>query len=87
MKNKRLYKYSRLTNLQEIEEEKARLKKVIKKQGNLVENDWDEIYNFWSFVPKVTRSVTHAVKSIPFGVNVMNFVRDVVMTKRVKKSE
>lgn len=84
MKNKRIYKYSHLSNLQEIEEEKQRLKKVIKNQGKLVENDWDEIYSFWSFIPKVTRSVSHAVKSIPFGASIMNFVKDVVSSKKAR---
>ena len=59
MKNKRLSKYSQLSNLQDIAAEKARLKKLVKAQGGMIEADWDEVYSFWSFVPKVARTVNY----------------------------
>ena len=37
MKNKRQYKYSQLSNLQDIASEKAKLKRLVKAQGNAVE--------------------------------------------------
>ena len=62
MKNKRQYKYSQLSNLQDIAAEKAKLKRLVKAQGSAVEADWDEVYRFWSFVPKVARTITSVVR-------------------------
>ena len=82
MKNKRLPKYSRLSNLQDIAAEKARLKKLVKAQGGMIEADWDEVYSFWSFVPKVARTVTSVVSHIPRAFNILSFVFDLVGRKR-----
>jgi len=82
MKNKRLPKYSRLSNLQDIAAEKARLKKLVNAQGDMIEADWDEVYSFWSFVPKVARTVTAVVSHIPRAFNVLSFVFDLLGRKR-----
>lgn len=82
MKNKRLTKYSKLSNLQDIAAEKARLKKLVKAQGYAVESDWDEVYSFWSFVPKVARTVTSVVRQAPRVFNAVSFVFDLIGRKR-----
>ena len=82
MKNKRLTKYSKLSNLQDIAAEKARLKKLVKAQGYAVESDWDEVYSFWSFVPKVARTVTSVVRHAPRVFNAVSFVFDLIGRKR-----
>lgn len=82
MKNKRLSKYSQLSNLQDIAAEKARLKKLVKAQGYAVESDWDEVYSFWSFVPKVARTVTSVVSHIPKAFNILSFAFDILGRKR-----
>lgn len=82
MKNKRLPKYSQLSNLQDIASEKAKLKKLVKAQSGMIEADWDEVYNFWSFVPKVTRTITSVVSHIPRAFNVLSFVFDLLGRKQ-----
>ncbi len=82
MKNKRQSKYSQLSNLQDIASEKARLKRLIKAQGSAVEADWDEVYSFWSFVPKVARTVTSVVRQAPRVFNAVSFVFDLIGRKR-----
>jgi hypothetical protein len=85
MMNSREKRYSQLSNLQEIQEEKARLKHLIKKQERLMGDDWDEIYRFWSFVPKLGKTIKNAIQSIPMGMTVFNFLMDIVSPKRKKK--
>ena len=55
---------------------------MVKAQGNAVEADWDEVYSFWSFVPKVARTVTSVVSHIPRAFNILSFVFDLVGRKR-----
>ena len=82
MKNKRLSKYSQLSNLQDIAAEKARLKKLVKAQGGMIEADWDEVYSFWSFVPKVARTVTSVARQVPRVFNTLSFVVDLLSPKK-----
>ena len=82
MKNKRLSKYSQLSNLQDIASEKVKLKRLVKAQGSAVEADWDEVYSFWSFVPKVARTVTSVVSHIPRAFNILSFALDLLGRKR-----
>lgn len=84
MINKRISQYSQLSNLQDIEREKKHLKQLIKFQGTKIEKDWDEIYDFWSFIPKITRSVNHFIKKIPLDLGILTFVLDLLFRKKKK---
>ncbi len=83
--NNREKRYSQLSNLQEIQEEKARLKRLIRKQEKQMGKDWDEIYRFWSFVPKLGKTIKNAIQSVPMGLTVFNFLMDLVSPRRRKK--
>ena len=83
--NNREKRYSQLSNLQEIQEEKARLKRLIRKQEKQMGEDWDEIYRFWSFVPKLGKTIKNAIQSVPMGLTVFNFLMDLVSPRRRKK--
>ncbi|MBR4218361.1 MAG: hypothetical protein IKR71_04875 [Bacteroidales bacterium] len=83
--NSREKRYSQLSNLQEIKEEKARLKRLIRKQEKQMGEDWDEIYRFWSFVPKLGKTIKNAIQSVPMGLTVFNFLMDLVSPRRRKK--
>lgn len=83
--NNREKRYSQLSNLQEIQEEKARLKRLIRKQEKQMSEDWDEIYRFWSFVPKLGKTIKNAIQSVPMGLTVFNFLMDLVSPRRRKK--
>lgn len=65
MKNRRLETYSQLSNLQDIEQEKIRLKRLIQKQEVIVEADWDDVYEFWSFIPKGAQLIKQFAIKIP----------------------
>lgn len=82
MKNRRLSKYSQLSNLQDIAAEKARLKKLLTVQGMAVESDWEEVYSFWSFIPKMARTVSSVARQVPRVFNVLSFVFDLMGTRR-----
>ncbi len=83
--NNREKRYSQLSNLQEIQEEKARLKRLIRKQEKQMSEDWNEIYRFWSFVPKLGKTIKNAIQSVPMGLTVFNFLMDLVSPRRRKK--
>lgn len=72
MENKRLKRYVQLSTLQDIENEKRRLRQLIAKQEQAVEADWSEVYALWSFVPKTARVVRAALREIP---NYFGFVK------------
>ena len=55
---------------------------MVKAQGSAVEADWDEVYSFWSFVPKVARTVTSVVSHIPKAFNILSFAFDILGRKR-----
>ena len=48
-------------------------------------DDWDEIYRFWSFVPKLGKTIKNTIQSIPMGMTVFNFLMDLVSPRRKKK--
>lgn len=84
MINKRVSSYQSISNLDELEREKKYVKQLIQKQGDAVENDWNEIYGFWSFVPKTSRFVMNFISNIPINLNVLTFIFD-ILRKRKKK--
>ena len=84
MINKRVSSYHNISNLNELEREKKYVKQLIQKQGDAVENDWNEIYGFWSFVPKTARFITNFISNIPINLNVLTFIFD-ILRKRKKK--
>lgn len=84
MINKRVSSYHSISNLDELEREKQYVKQLIQKQGNSVEKDWDEIYGFWSFVPKTANFVSNFVSNIPINLNVLTFIFD-ILRKRKRK--
>lgn len=84
MINKRVSQYYQLSNLQDIEREKKYVKQLIKMQGTRIEKDWDEIYAFWSFIPKITRSVNHLVKKLPLNLGSVAFIFDLLFRKNKK---
>lgn len=84
MINKRVSQYSQLSNLQDIEREKKHIKQLIKIQGTKIEKDWNEIYDFWSFIPKITRSANRLVKKIPLDLGILTFVLDLLFRKKKK---
>ena len=81
MINKRVSSYSSISILKDLEREKNYVKKLIEKS---VEKDWDEIYGFWSFVPKTGRFVKNFVSNIPINMNVLTIIFD-ILRKRKKK--
>lgn len=83
--NNQACKYSQLSSLQEIREEKKRLKKLIKKQEQTIENDWDEIYRFWSFVPKLGRTIKNAIQAYPLGMTLFNLLLNLISPKKKKE--
>jgi hypothetical protein len=84
MINKRVSSYSSISSLKDLEREKKYVKKLIEKQEKSVEKDWDEIYGFWSFVPKTGLFVKNFVSNIPINMNVLTFVFD-ILRKRKRK--
>lgn len=84
MINKRVSSYHLISSLDELEHEKKHVQRLIQKQGDAVENDWNEIYGFWSFVPKTTRFVKNIIGNIPISFNVLTFIFDILL-KRKKK--
>ncbi len=84
MINKRVSSYHNISNLDELEREKQYVKQLIQKQGNSVEKDWDEIYGFWSFIPKTANFVSNFVTNIPINLNVLTFIFD-ILRKRKRK--
>ena len=84
MINKRVSSYHNISNLDELEREKQYVKQLIQKQGVSVEKDWDEIYGFWSFVPKTANFVSNFVSNIPINLNVLTFIFD-ILRKRKRK--
>lgn len=68
----------------EIEKEEKYLKQQISKQGKCVESDWDEIYQFWSFIPKATRFVRQVVGKIPVSLNILSFIFGLLKRRRKK---
>lgn len=84
MINKRAAFYSNISSLEDLEREKKYLKKLIKKQGNYVEKDWDEIYSFWSFIPKTGRFVKNTVSSLSSNFNIISFIFDLLWRKKKK---
>ncbi|MBP5663799.1 MAG: hypothetical protein J6X16_05975 [Bacteroidales bacterium] len=84
MINKRVSSYHSISNLDELEREKQYVKQLIQKQGVSVEKDWDEIYGFWSFVPKTANFVSNFVSNIPINLNVLTFIFD-ILRKRKRK--
>lgn len=84
MINKRVSSYHSISNLDELEREKQYVRQLIQKQGNSVEKDWDEIYGFWSFVPKTANFVSNFVSNIPINLNVLTFIFD-ILRKRKRK--
>lgn len=84
MINKRVSSYHSISTLDELEREKKHVKRLIQKQGVSVEKDWNEIYGFWSFVPKTARFVTNFVSNIPINLNILTFIFD-ILRKRKRK--
>ena len=84
MINQRVSSYHRISSLDDLEREKKYVKRLIQKQGDAVEKDWNEIYGFWSFVPKTARFVKNFVGNIPLNLNVLSFVFE-LLRKRKKK--
>lgn len=84
MINKRVSQYYQLSSLQDIEREKKYVKQLIQNQEAKIENDWDEIYDFWSFIPKITRSVSRLVKKLPLDLGILTFVLDLLFRKKKK---
>lgn len=81
MKNKTEV-YAKLRNLEDIQYEKTKLRNKIKKQELIVEQSWDTINNFWSFIPKITRTVNGVVKSLPIGLNLLSFITGLLSNKK-----
>jgi len=84
MINKRVSTYNRISSLEDLEREKKYVKKLIEKQETSIGKDWDEIYGFWSFVPKTSRFVKNVVSNIPINFNVLSIIFD-ILRKRKKK--
>jgi hypothetical protein len=84
MINKRVSTYNRISSIEDLEREKRYVKKLIDKQGTYMEKDWDEIYRFWSFVPKTSRIVKNIIGNIPVNFNVLSIIFD-ILRKRKKK--
>lgn len=84
MINKRVSSYHSISTLDELEREKKHVKRLIQKQGDSVEKDWNDIYGFWSFVPKTANFVTNFVSNIPINLNILTFIFD-ILRKRKRK--
>lgn len=84
MINKRVSSYHSISSLEELEREKKYVKRLIQKQGDYVEKDWNEIYGFWSFVPKTAHFVTNFVSNIPINLNILTFIFDILRKKKKK---
>lgn len=84
MINQRVSSYHQISSLDELEHEKKHVQRLIQKQGDAIENDWNEIYGFWSFVPKITRFVKNFIGNIPVNLNVLTFIFE-LLRKRKKK--
>lgn len=82
MINKRAAKYARISSLQEIEQEKIYLRQLIKNQGGKVEENWDAIYDFWSFIPKISRYISALLRKLPFDLGVLSFVFDLLRNRK-----
>lgn len=81
MKNNRLSRYAFLRNLKDIEREKSLLKKKIHRQEEKIETNWNEIYEFWDFVPKLLKSATTFAKKIPSGFKIVSTLFDLFIKK------
>lgn len=68
----------------DIEKEEKYLKKRIKEQGESVESDWVEIYQFWSFIPKATNFIRQVVSKIPASLSILSFIFDLLKGKKKK---
>lgn len=84
MKNKRAARYAQISSLQEIEQEKKYLRQLIKKQGVKVEENWNEIYDFWSFIPKASRAVRGIISKIPVSFGFLSFIFDLLLRRKKK---
>ncbi|MCQ2271485.1 MAG: hypothetical protein MJZ72_01680 [Bacteroidales bacterium] len=82
MINKRAAKYARISSLQEIEQEKIYLRQLIKNQGGKVEENWDAIYDFWSFIPKISRCISALLRKLPVDLGVLSFVFDLLRNRK-----
>lgn len=68
----------------DIEKEEKYLKKRIKEQGESVESDWVEIYQFWSFIPQATNFIRQVVSKIPASLSILSFIFDLLKGKKKK---
>ena len=82
MINKRVSSYHSISTLDELGREKKHVKRLIQKQGVSVEKDWNEIYSFWSFVPKTANFVTNFVSNIPINLNILTFIFDILRKRK-----
>lgn len=82
MINKRASSYHNISSLQDLEREKKHVQRLIQKQGVFVEKDWNEIYGFWSFVPKTSRFIKHFANNIPLNLNLLTFIIDLLRLKK-----
>ena len=54
MRNQNNYKYSHFSSLKDIQAEKERLRRKIRKQEKILDSDWKRIENSWKVVGKIT---------------------------------
>ena len=84
MINKRVSSDSSISSLKDLEREKKYVTKLIEKQEKAVEKDWDEIYGFWSFVPKTGLFVKNTVSNLSSKLSIVSFIVDLLWRKKKK---
>ncbi len=82
-------KYSRITTLAEIRDEKERLRKKLHKQEKKVADDWERIEHGWRFVGRIFGTATNLVSSASMlgGIEIGYKLLSYFFSKRKKKEK
>ena len=87
MMNKNASNYNRISSLEELEHEKARVRLLLQKQGKTIEKDWNQIYSFWSFVPKTASFFKNLFNNLPVSLSIFSFLTDIFRKKPKSKAK
>ena len=67
-------KYANISSLKELEYEKQFLQYKLAKKEKRIERDWDTIYDTWSFVSIIARTISNIVDYIPVGISAVSSI-------------